>query len=59
MATSNYDINVQLALATTAELEGDFESALEFLRDAERLAAEKIRSRELSAALSSLLVVAL
>jgi hypothetical protein len=38
MATSNYDINVQLTLATTAEQEGDVSSALEFLAQAQRLA---------------------
>ncbi|HEY4060160.1 MAG TPA: hypothetical protein VGM39_26280 [Kofleriaceae bacterium] len=60
MATSNYDINVQLTLATTAELEGDYASALEFLQDAERLAAEQdSRTRERSAALQSLMISAL
>jgi len=60
MATSNYDLNVQLALATTAELEGDWQSALEFLQDAERLAAEQdARSRERSQALRTLLTLAL
>lgn len=38
MATSNYDINVHLALATTAELEGDVSTALDFLAEAKRLA---------------------
>ncbi|NVB80752.1 MAG: hypothetical protein HOV81_20315 [Kofleriaceae bacterium] len=38
MATSNYDVNVQLALATTAEHEGDFGSARTFLAEARRLA---------------------
>jgi hypothetical protein len=38
MATSNYDINVQLTLATTAEQEGDLSSALDFLAQAQRLA---------------------
>jgi hypothetical protein len=37
MATSNYEINVQLALATTAAQEGDTASALEFLANAQRL----------------------
>ncbi|CAN5802580.1 hypothetical protein BH11MYX2_BH11MYX2_08230 [soil metagenome] len=59
MVTSNYDINVQLALATTAELEGDFVSALEFLQDAERLAREEFRAREWSEALRTLLFSAL
>ncbi|HEY4181956.1 MAG TPA: hypothetical protein VGM90_34165 [Kofleriaceae bacterium] len=59
MATSNYDINAQLILATTAELEGDYASALEFLQDAERLAKDKdSRVRERSAALCTLLVPA-
>ncbi len=38
MATSKYDVNVQLALATTAEHEGDVLSALDFLAEAQRLA---------------------
>jgi hypothetical protein len=38
MATSNYDVNVQIALATTAEHEGDLDTALEFLAEAHRLA---------------------
>lgn len=38
MGTSNYDVNVQLTLATTAELEGDVRSALDFLAEAYRLA---------------------
>ena len=38
MVTSNYDINVQLTLATTAAHEGDVPSALEFLAEARRLA---------------------
>jgi hypothetical protein len=38
MATSNYDVNVQLALATTAEHEGDLHSARAFLTEARRLA---------------------
>jgi hypothetical protein len=37
MATSTYDLNVQLALATTAAHEGDVFSALEFLAEAHRL----------------------
>ena len=40
MASSNYDVNVQLALATTAEYEGDLDSALDFLAEAHRLARE-------------------
>jgi hypothetical protein len=35
---SNYDVNVQLALATTAELEGDLHSARAFLVEARRIA---------------------
>ncbi|MEO8701603.1 MAG: hypothetical protein ABI867_16275 [Kofleriaceae bacterium] len=38
MATSTYDVNVQLTLATTAEQEGDVVSALDFLAEAHRLA---------------------
>jgi hypothetical protein len=38
MATSNYDVNVQLALATTAEYEGDLDSAFSFLAEAHRAA---------------------
>jgi hypothetical protein len=38
MATSTYDVNVQLALATTAEYEGDLDTALDFLAQAHRLA---------------------
>ncbi len=38
MAASNYDVNVQLVLATTAEAEGDLESARAFLEEAERIA---------------------
>lgn len=38
MASSNYDVNVQLALATTAEHEGDHASALAFLAEAHRAA---------------------
>lgn len=38
MASSNYDVNVQLALATTAESEGDYASALAFLAEAHRAA---------------------
>ena len=38
MGTSNYDVNVQLTLATTAEQEGDVFSALDFLAEAHRLA---------------------
>ena len=45
MAPSTYDVNVQLALATTAEHEGDFETALEFLAQAQRLAREPDRAR--------------
>jgi hypothetical protein len=35
---SNYDVNVQLALATTAELEGDLHSARAFLVEARQIA---------------------
>lgn len=45
MATSNYEVNVSLALATTAEHEGDLDTALEFLAEATRLAKEKDRLR--------------
>ena len=38
MATSNFDVNLQLALATTAEHEGDVLTALDFLAEAHRLA---------------------
>lgn len=34
----NYDVNVQLALATTAEHEGDFHSVRLFVREARRIA---------------------
>lgn len=37
MATSNFDVNLQLALATTAEHEGDVITALDFLAEAHRL----------------------
>jgi hypothetical protein len=39
MAISNYDVNVQLALATTAEHEGDLHSARAFLVEARRMAS--------------------
>ena len=38
MASSNYDVNVQLALATTAEFEGDLDSAIAFLAEAHTVA---------------------
>lgn len=38
MGSSNYDVNVQLALATTAEQEGDLHAARAFLVEARRLA---------------------
>ena len=38
MGTSNYDLNVQLALATTAEHEGDMHSARAFMMEARRIA---------------------
>lgn len=38
MEPSNYDVNVQLALATTAEHEGDLHSARAFLVEARRVA---------------------
>ena len=38
MVTSNYDVNVQLALATTAEHEGDFSTARAFMVQAHRAA---------------------
>lgn len=40
MAASNYDVNLQLALATTAEAEGDHASALAFLAEAHRAARQ-------------------
>jgi len=45
MAASNYDVNLQLALATTAEHEGDLDTALEFLAEAERVAREDRAAR--------------
>lgn len=36
--TSNYDVNVQLALATTAVHEGELQLARAFLAEARRLA---------------------
>lgn len=42
MATSNYDVNLQLALATTAEHEGDVLTALGFLAEAQRLATDRL-----------------
>ncbi len=44
MAT-NYDVNVQLALATTAEHEGDLDTALEFIAEAHSLANDGDRFR--------------
>jgi hypothetical protein len=44
MATSTYDVNVQLALATTAEHEGDLDTALDFLAQAHRLGREGDRN---------------
>lgn len=38
MVSSNYDVNVQLALATTAEHEGDLHSTRAFLVEARRMA---------------------
>lgn len=38
MAVWNYDVNLHLALATTAEHEGDVLGALDFLAEAQRLA---------------------
>jgi len=43
MATSPYDLNVQLTLATTAAMEGDFASAFEYLTEAQRLARDTDR----------------
>lgn len=45
MAASNYDVNLQLALATTAEHEGDLDAALEFLAEAHRAAREDREAR--------------
>ena len=44
MVISNYDVNVQLALATTAQHEGDLRSARAFLAEARRM-ARAIRPR--------------
>jgi Cdc6-like AAA superfamily ATPase len=44
MAPSTYDVNVQLALATTAEHEGDLDTALDFLSHAHQLARETDRA---------------
>lgn len=38
MVTSNYDVNVQLTLVTTAEQEGDMSSAFAFVAQAQHLA---------------------
>lgn len=38
MALSNFDVNLQLALATTAEHEGNVLTALGFLAEAQQLA---------------------
>jgi hypothetical protein len=46
MATSNYDVNAQLVLATTAEHEGDVTSALGFLAEAWRLAPASDRTTQ-------------
>lgn len=40
MAKSNYDVNVQLALATTAEADGHLDAALEFLAAAHEYARD-------------------
>jgi hypothetical protein len=45
MASSNYDVNVQLVLATTAEDEGDLGSALDFLVEARRAARDDREAR--------------
>ena len=45
MVTSNYDVNVQLALATTAEHEGDYALALDFLAEAHRASREDREAR--------------
>ena len=45
MAASNYDVNLQLALATTAEHEGDLDAALAFLAEADRVAREEREAR--------------
>ena len=45
MATPNYDVNVQLALATTAEHEGDLGLALDFLTEAHRAARDDRAAR--------------
>jgi hypothetical protein len=45
MAASNYDVNLQLALATTAEHEGDLDSALEFLAEAHHAARDDREAR--------------
>jgi hypothetical protein len=43
METTNYDVNTQLALATTAEHEGDVLSALHFIAEAHRLSRKADR----------------
>lgn len=50
MGSSNYDVNVQLMLATTAEHDGDLDAALGFLAEAHRLARTSARVHVSSAA---------
>lgn len=45
MAASNYDVNVHLALATTAEHEGDLDTALAFVAEAELAARDDREAR--------------
>ncbi|HEY4240425.1 MAG TPA: hypothetical protein VGM88_11440 [Kofleriaceae bacterium] len=42
MEISSYDVNVQLALATTAEHDGDLSTARAFLTEARRLAPDHL-----------------
>jgi len=57
MTLSNYDVNVQLALATTAEHEGDLRSARAFLVEARRLAgADRAASAQVHAFVTRFIV---
>jgi len=42
---TNYDVNVQLALATTAEHEGHYATAVEFIAQADRAARDDRTAR--------------
>jgi hypothetical protein len=54
MALSNFDVNLQLALATTAEQEGDVVTALDFLAEAQRLSRDTDRVTRTRVILQSL-----